>query len=79
MLASPETISRIVVGSSYIGTVDGYNSYKKHYNVVLLNGVTAVIPAAEVMMGRSLTIGDRVTVKVKVVLDTHVIGAAVKV
>ena len=79
MLASPETISRIVVGSSYLGTVDGYNSYKKHYNVVLLNGVTAVIPAAEVMMGRSLTIGDRVTVKVKVVLDTHVICAAVKV
>ena len=79
MKASAEMLMGMSVGSSYLGTVDGYNSYKKHYNVILLNGVTAVIPENNVMMGRSLKVGDQVNVKVNAVLETHIIGSAIRI
>lgn len=78
LFVAPETITAMKKGGTYLGQVDAYNAKKKTYSVVLLNGVLASIPASEVLYGVPITIGDRVSVRVNRVTDTHVIGAACK-
>ena len=79
LFVAPETINSMQKGGTYIGNVDAYNAKKKTYSVVLYNGVLASVPESEVMYGYPITLGDRVSVKVKRVTDTHVIGAAMKI
>lgn len=78
LFVAPETISAMKIDGTYLGQVDAYNAKKNTYSVVLLNGVLASVRASDVMYNIPITIGDRVSVKVKRVTDTHVIGAAMK-
>ena len=78
LFVAPETITAMKKGGTYLGQVDAYNAKKKTYSIVLLNGVLASVPASEVLYGIPITIGDRVSVRVNRVTDTHVIGAAYK-
>lgn len=78
LFVAPEVIANMKKGGTYLGTVDAYNKNKHNYSVILMNQVYAVIPAKEVIYNVPLTVGDKVNVKVINILETHVIGSAMK-
>ena len=71
-------INSMFVNSSYLGTVDSYNERKDLYTILLKNGVQASVRASQVEGGIELYPGDRVSVRVKDIRPTYVVGNAIK-
>ena len=71
-------INSMQLNSSYLGTVDSFNDRKGTYTILLKNGVQASVRATQVEGGIDLYPGDRVSVRVKDIRPTFVVGNAIK-
>ena len=76
--ATGRNLNEMRVNGLYLGTVRSQNKSNGVYTVILDNQVIAAVARDSVIGGRPLFIGDRVSVRVRQVLDSYVRGIALK-
>ena len=76
--ATGRNLNEMRVNGLYLGTVRSQNKSNGVYTVILDNQVIAAVARDSVIGGRPLFIGDRVSIRVRQVLDSYVRGIALK-